>query len=112
MIFNDNCSRAGVAQENFTKVFPTMLKGLAFDFYYANISSIPKTFDDICKLFRDYFEGEEYKRVVLENWNNYANKSTIKCLQLIVSELRILYKGLSIELQTEKFLYSKIVTAC
>ncbi|KAI6245561.1 hypothetical protein HI914_06745 [Erysiphe necator] len=69
MIFSDNCNRAGIAPENFTKVFPTMLKGLAFDFYYANISSIPKTFDDVCKLFQDYFEGEEYKRVlnILEN---------------------------------------------
>ncbi|POS82713.1 hypothetical protein EPUL_005350, partial [Erysiphe pulchra] len=92
MIFNDNCSRAGVAPENFTKVFPTMLKGLAFDFYYANISSIPKTFDDVCKLFQDYFEGEEYKRGVLEKWNNvnlqsttkqFSNKSTIECLQLM-----------------------------
>ncbi|RKF55760.1 hypothetical protein GcC1_201029 [Golovinomyces cichoracearum] len=65
MIFNDNCSRAGVTRENFSKVFPTMLKSLAFDYYYASIGAMPQKSEGICKMFEEYFEGKEYKRGVL-----------------------------------------------
>ncbi|KAI1004852.1 hypothetical protein K3495_g3366 [Podosphaera aphanis] len=72
-----------------------MLKGHAFDYYFANIGIMPQTFDSICKMFEEYFEGEEYKRGVLDKWNNIDLKSTINQ-----------------HWKTEKFFHNKIITAC
>ncbi|RKF72090.1 hypothetical protein GcM1_249173b [Golovinomyces cichoracearum] len=56
MIFNDNFSRAGVTREKFSKFYPTILKGLVFDYFYAKIGTMPQIFEGICKMFKEYFE--------------------------------------------------------
>lgn len=66
-IFHDICAQANIPHEAKLKAFPTMLKGLALDYYYSNISISGNViaFDEACYLTRAYFEGAEYKRSVL-----------------------------------------------
>jgi hypothetical protein len=60
------CDRADVSQSAKLKAFSTMLKGLALDYYYSNMSTgILITFDEVCFSLRNYFEGAEYKRSIL-----------------------------------------------
>ncbi|SLM34774.1 hypothetical protein LPUS_03717 [Lasallia pustulata] len=63
-VFHDICSRADIPEEAKAKAFPTMLRGLALDYYYSNIANSTQimTFNDICYSIRAYFEGAEYKR--------------------------------------------------
>ena len=67
VIFHDLCSRADVLDS--TKAYPTILRGLALDHYYTSIKWAIQTynlsFNQICDLTRNYFEGSEYKRGIL-----------------------------------------------
>jgi hypothetical protein len=45
-----------------------MLKELALDYYYANVTSSKNTsfiFEDVCISMMNYFEDAEYKRSIL-----------------------------------------------
>jgi hypothetical protein len=63
------CDRADVPQSAKLKAFPTMLKDLALDYYYSNMSTITTTatitFDEVCFSMKNYFEGAEYRRSIL-----------------------------------------------
>ena len=63
-IFNNLCDRVGIPQEAKIKGFPTMLRGIALDFYYENKATYT-TFDSICNAICNYFKGLEYKRRIL-----------------------------------------------
>lgn len=62
-IFYNICVRANVLHEAKMKVFSTMLKGLALDYYYLNISTntVTMNFDQVCISIRNYFKGAKYK---------------------------------------------------
>lgn len=62
-IFYNICSRADVPSKAKIKAFPTMLKSLALDYYYSNISTnaITINFDQVCNSIKNYFKGVEYK---------------------------------------------------
>ena len=49
-IFHDICLRADVPLKTKIKTFLTMLKGLALDYYYSNISisAVPMNFHQVC----------------------------------------------------------------
>jgi hypothetical protein len=65
-IFHDMCDRADVPQSAKLKAFSTMLKGLALDYYYSNMSTGTLIiFDKVCFSLRNYFEDAEYKRSIL-----------------------------------------------
>jgi hypothetical protein len=67
-IFHDMCDRANVSQSAKLKTFFTMLKDLAFDYYYSNmfINSMNLIiFDEISFSKRKYFEDVEYRRDIL-----------------------------------------------
>jgi hypothetical protein len=116
------CDRADVPQSAKLKAFPTMLKGLALDYYYSNMSTgTPITFDEVCFSMRNYFEGAEYRRSILSKWNNLTLKSVMtsnegksaeECLQLLIKQLRHLQHGLDPELRSEKFIHNKLINAC
>lgn len=105
------------------KAYPTMLRGLALDYYYTNLKNVTPTppFDQICDTTRNYFEGPEYRRSILGRWNLTTLKSvigkntrklTLDCLQLLIKELRHLQHGLNPDLRTDKFLHNKLINAC
>jgi hypothetical protein len=125
VIFHDLCNRADVPEEAKVKAYPTMLRGLALDYYYTNLKNVAQTlsFDQICDATRHYFEGPEYRRGILGQWNSTTlksviskgentGKSTLDCLQLLIKELRHLQHGLDPDLRTDKFLHNKLINAC
>jgi hypothetical protein len=68
IMFNDMCDRADVSSETKLKAFSTMLKELALDYYYSNVTSSKNTsftFDDVCVSMMSYFEDAEYKKDIL-----------------------------------------------
>jgi hypothetical protein len=103
-----------------------MLKELAFDYYYANVISSKNasfTFDDVCISMMNYFEDAEYKRSILNKWNNLIlkwvinkteneEKSMNKCLQLLIKELRHLQHDLESILRIDDFIHNKLINAC
>jgi hypothetical protein len=60
-MFHDLCNRADIPNHVKTKAFPTMLRNLALDYYYANIVNKQLDFDGICNAITNYFKGPEYK---------------------------------------------------
>ena len=99
-----------------------MLRGLALDHYYTNLKSNPLgvPFNKLCKVTRNYFKGPEYKRNILTQWNTTKlqtiikknpKKSTTECLQILIKDLQYLQHGLNAKLQTDDFLYNKLITA-
>ncbi|KAI1004023.1 hypothetical protein K3495_g4187 [Podosphaera aphanis] len=60
-IFYNICDRVDVPEEAYEKAFPTMLKGLALDFYYMNeLSNL--SFQKFTENLRNYFQGPEFLR--------------------------------------------------
>lgn len=124
-IFHDICLRSDIPHEARTKAFPIMLKGLALDYYYSNISisGVANNFDGICYYMMTYFEGPEHKRGIMAKWNGITFKSVISrpenegksmedCLQLLIKELRHLQHSLDFEYRTEKAIRDKLISAC
>ena len=100
-----------------------MLRSLALDHYYTNLKNRPAAvpFEQVCNATRNYFEGPEYKRSILQQWNaanlrsvieKNTGKSTLDCLQLLIKDLRHLQHGLDLNLRTDEFLHNKLITAC
>ncbi len=127
IMFNDMCDRVDVSFETKLKAFSTMLKELALDYYYANMTSKNKNrsiiFDDVCVSMMNYFEDAEYKRSILNKWNNLSLKSVMnraenerksmnECLQLLIKELRHLQHDLESILRIDDFIHNKLVNAC
>src|SRR6266480_3650336 len=120
-MFHDLCNRADIPDHVKMKAFPTMLRSLALDYYYANIVKQQLDFDGICNAITNYFEGPEYKRSVLSKWNSTslrsvingnAGKSTEECLQILISDLHHLQHGLNHDLRTDQFFHNKLINAC
>jgi hypothetical protein len=100
IMFNDMCDRIDVLFETKLKAFFTMLKKLALNYYYANVTNSKNasfTFDDVCIAMMNYFEDAEYKRSILNKWNNLTLKSIMsktenkrksinECLQLLIKD--------------------------
>ena len=119
-IFYDICKRSGLPPAGYTKVFPTILKGLVQDNYY-NYELSRRPFSDICIYFHNFFKGPGYHYKNLNVWNvtilftiiqENAKKLTKECLQLLISKLHNLKHKLSPGLQNLNFLYNKVVMAC
>ena len=123
-IFHDVCTRADIPPEAKLKAFPIMLKGLALDYYYSNMSTHGSpSFDQICRSIQNYFEGAEYRRSILARWNGISLKSVMaktenegkpmeECLQLLIKDLRHLQHGLDSNLRSENFIHNKLINAC
>ncbi len=78
-IFHNICAREEVPHKIKLMAFPTMLIGLALDYYYSNVSiSTAVTFDEVCDSIRKYFERAENRRSVFSRWNNTTLKSIME----------------------------------
>ncbi len=104
IMFHDLYNRADILNNVKMKAFPTILRSLALNHYYANIINKYLNFNGIYNAITNYFEGPEYKRSVLSKWNstslrsvinNNVGKSTEECLQILILDLRYLQHGLS-----------------
>ena len=122
-IFHHIYLRADVLPEAKMKAFPTILKGLALDYYYSiiSISAVAMNFNQICNSIRNYFEGAEYKQNVLSKWNRLTFKLVInkskgkpieKCLEELIDKLWHLQHGLDPEICIDHFIYNKLINIC
>ncbi len=85
------------------------------------LNSTSFTFDDVCISIMSYFEDAEYKRSILNKWNNITlrtmmsfneNQSMNECLQLLIKELRHLQHNLESILRIDDFIHNKLINAC
>jgi hypothetical protein len=100
--------------------FPTMLKGLAQDHYYNRTLSA-RTYSEACTHMRNFFEGPEFYRKNLAEWNATTlqgiidantDKPVHQCLQLLIDKLCKQQHGINPEFRTPLFLTNKLVMAC
>ena len=109
LIFNDNCDAAGIPLNLRYKAYPRMLRGLAKDHYFSNLRTSYQTLnlEQLCTATREYFEGDEYRRKILEHWNTLSlrrvinrpensGKTTTECLELLILELKRIQYGLAL----------------
>ncbi len=77
IMFNDMCDRVDVSSQVKLKAFLIMFKRLALNYYYSNLSNSKAslTFDEVCVSIMNYFEDAEYKRNILNKWNNITLKT-------------------------------------
>jgi hypothetical protein len=121
-IFYDLCTKAAIPKVALAQAYSTMLKGMALDHYYTNLKNSGTTsFEQMHQATRNYFEGPEYRRKVLGQWNaatlravinKNPTKSKLDCLQLLIKDLRHLQHGLDFEMHIDKFLHNKLILAC
>jgi hypothetical protein len=80
VIFNNVCKQANLPDRLKATAFPVMLTGQALTYYFTNLTNANQQdllFDQICIATRNYFEGLEYKRSVLNQWNELTLQSVI-----------------------------------
>ncbi|RAL60024.1 hypothetical protein DID88_000650 [Monilinia fructigena] len=103
-IFVSHCSRIDIQPRFYLKAFPTMLTGIALEFYHANLDRLPQTMNDMRLMFETTFEGDEYHRGIMRKWETVAlsdvirknpDQSVLECFRLMTAELRELYRGLT-----------------
>ncbi len=117
------CDRINVSSEAKLKALLTMFKRLALNYYYSNVinNKASLTFDDVCVSIMSYFEDVEYKRSILNKWNNITlktmmsfneNKSMNEFLHLLIKELRHLQHDLESIIRIDDFIHNKLISAC
>ncbi len=125
IMFNNMCDRVDVCLEIKMKVFSIMLKNSPLNYYYLNMTSNDHsiTFNDVCISMMNYFEDAEYKRSILNKWNNLTlnsvmskaenkEKSLNECFQLLIQEIRHLQHDLESTLRIDNFIHNKLINAC
>ncbi|RKF84200.1 hypothetical protein GcM1_140003, partial [Golovinomyces cichoracearum] len=80
IIFKDICEQVNLPEDKRIKGLPIMLKGEAKKFYYQSlfphINNLTN-FDEIVNKIKSNFEGAEYQRTILENWQDITLDSFI-----------------------------------
>ena len=46
--------------EHHPRAFPTMLRGMAADYYYSNLGRLPTSMEGLYQMMQENFEGDEY----------------------------------------------------
>ncbi|KAI6249857.1 hypothetical protein HI914_01664 [Erysiphe necator] len=120
-MFLDSCSRAQLAENALPLAFPVMLKLTALEFYYSSCQGFNLTIQQLIQKFQDQFEGEEYRRNALLNWNNTNFRTWLRhntdllkstVFNKRIEHLRQTQRGLDQEYQSDSALRNKIITAC
>ncbi|KAG9244629.1 hypothetical protein BJ878DRAFT_479973 [Calycina marina] len=121
-IFVDICSRSGLPDVGYMAAFPTMLKGIALSHYYSsNLGG--RSYENACTHMSNFFEGDEFKSLKVEQWNNTtlkgmmgltanAGKSIYEVFRLLVEELSILRYSIYEYMRTDVLFRDNIKTAC
>jgi hypothetical protein len=96
-IFYNICTRSGLPPDYYALAFPSMLKSMA-ERHYFNAHLAAQLFEKACQLMRDFFEGDEYYRKNLIEWNAITiqgvindkenqDKTLSQCLQILIDKL-------------------------
>jgi len=63
-IFDDICVKASIPMKYKALALSFMLKGVALDFYYTNISQTRMLFQNVCKTIKEYFQSPKYEQSI------------------------------------------------
>ena len=96
-IFLDICNCVELLEDNYSQLraFPTMLKGLALNYFY-NAYLSQRTYLEACDNIRGFFKGFSYYRCNLNQWNAISlalittknpKKLTYENVQLLINKL-------------------------
>ena len=79
LIFYNLYEKAALPSQAFGQAYSTILLSLALDHYYTNRKNVTQatSFEQICYATRNYFEGAEHKRSVLNRWNETTLRTLI-----------------------------------
>ncbi|RAL61913.1 hypothetical protein DID88_002402 [Monilinia fructigena] len=120
-IFGEHCRRVCVPSEMTMIAFPIMLSGAARDYYQANLSNLPDSFDGLCEMMVKNFEGPEHQRNMLLKWNNVTFKAYIEksptvdpqeVFNTMIADLRFLQHTIPMNMRDSQSYYIKILSAC
>ncbi|RKF58992.1 putative glycosyl, partial [Erysiphe neolycopersici] len=118
--FETYCTRAGIPNEKKNEVFDMILKGSALEYYRTicnNSSSIPDI-EFLKKSIIDAFQEKERKLATIAQWNELTlqkivdkrdDKDVKAALNSLIITLRKMQPILHEDLQTETFLFSKLL---
>src|SRR6266700_1247174 len=79
-IFYNIYKRSSLPYTGYITIFPTMLKGLAEDYYYSS-NLVDKLFEDIYIYIQNFFKGLEYY------WKNFIKWNSISLYGVINSNI-------------------------
>ena len=110
-VFQTYCVQAGVPQAAYTIAINIMLKDQALKYYFTHLKNEP--LESICIRLKGNFEGDEYKRDILDEWNGIKlTDGTEKALDALIDRMWHLQRGLHKDLQNDTTFYNKLLTAC
>lgn len=119
--FLGHVERSGLPRAAARFAFPIMLKDLALDFYNTEVHGVYHQLDSMAITVRDYFEDDNYRRRVLQEWNALSleglkienpDKSTSECFKILSSKMQNLRYGLPKSLRDDDTYLNKMVLAC
>lgn len=120
-IFDEHCQRVSLPDRLRYKAFPTMLSGAALEHYQANITSLPDSYEGLCRMMTLNFEGLEHQRNMLVKWTNisfksYIQKDPTEDLQVVfnnmVMDIRLLQHTIPVTMRNPDVYHMRIMTAC
>ncbi|RAL63276.1 hypothetical protein DID88_004352 [Monilinia fructigena] len=120
-IFYEIARRAELPTEQFYQAFPMMLKGSALSFYHSSRDDLPDTFKSLCEYMKQEFEGVQYERNMLAQWNaitlttvrkSNKDKTLGEFFNIMAKELRSLQMRLQKEMRDPIHMHNKLMLAC
>ena len=120
-IFESKCKMVSLPESARAKAFPTMLKGLALDYYYKTLLHKDLDYHALQEAVQSRFEDTNFRQTAMLRWNAKSlqqtilenpNKSTAECFDILVNDLQEIFHSLMPKLQNDEFMLNKLVLAC
>lgn len=102
-LFVDRCRRINFPENELARALPTMLTGLASQYYVNNLANKGLSYQALCEALRRRYETEATRDRYLKEWDNldlnrfvekYPDKSLSTCLELLTEHIQKLHQGL------------------
>lgn len=119
-IFLELCQKARVPFPAYVLAFSTMLKLDALQFYYVNLKDKNYTLVQLSNAMKLHFEGPEYARKKLAEWNDITLRAEIRktpekakseVFAIMIDKLRSMQRSLDPEYRTPGALINKITAS-
>jgi len=120
-IFINYVKMAALPYEGIAIAFPTMLRGIALNFYHAALEGRDLSIEELIDKFKQRFETEERIRLLVSEWNSASiettiakntDKSMINCLDILVRDLTDLQTCLPHPMRQPYLLRDQLLKAC
>jgi hypothetical protein len=110
-VFQTYCVQAGVPEAAYAIAINIMLNDQDLKYYFTHLKNEPV--ESICVGLKSNFEGDEYKRDILDEWNGIKlTDGTERALDALIDRMWHLQRGLHKDLRNDTTFYNKLLTAC